>query len=350
MTIIAPDSFEENGVDLGIGPPEIVGASPTMRSLTEFARRVGPLQAPVVIIGETGTGKELIARLIHTTGRSGPFIPIDCASIPASLIERELFGHIPGAYTGAAKGSPGLFEACQDGTAFLDEITEVPLDLQVKLLRVLQDRQIRPIGSVTWRRVNFRVVAATNRDLLQEVNQGRFRSDLYYRLNVIDLRVPPLRERKEDIPNLAAHFLRLQNWDGNLTQEALTAMRSYHWPGNVRELENCIARLVALSSGRDIGAPELLAACPHLFSNHERVATAPMAHPEVRTLREINRQLILEALSQTGGHRLTAARLLGIGRTTLYRKLKTYGVAMGDYQVVRGTSQPYDANGDHRPV
>jgi len=273
-----------------------------------------------------------VARLIHAAAGQGNFVPIDCSAMNPALLESELFGHVKGAFTGAASNKIGLLELAHGGTAFFDEIGELSAEMQVKLLRVLQDRQIRPVGSLEWRQADFRIIAATNRDLAAEVERGRFRRDLYYRLNVVTLRLPPLRERREDIPALIAHFLARYGGDRRLSPELEQAMLTYPWPGNVRELENCIERLVALSSGPVLHLADL----PTGLMNHWRSGspqTAAAAAPAgdepapVLSLEEIEKRAILDALAFTRGDHLKAARLLGIGRTTLYRKIRQYGIA-----------------------
>jgi DNA-binding NtrC family response regulator len=304
-------------------------------------------------LGETGTGKEVIARAIHDVDPTGPFVPIDCSSLVGPLMESELFGHARGSFTGAVVQKTGLIEAANGGTAFFDEIGEVPLDLQSKLLRVLQEKEFRPVGSLIQRRSDFRIIAATNRDLAKEVEKGTFRRDLYYRLNVVNLRLAPLRDRREDIPALIGHFLARYGRAHSLTQETLETMLGYDWPGNVRELENCIQHMVAINSGPLLHVLDL----PSSLQNHvavnrsQSLARAASASAEplperespprefsgaeisqmtttpacpVLPLSEIEKKAILGALEYTRGDRAVAAHLLGIGRTTLYRKLKEY--------------------------
>lgn len=309
--------------------------------------KVGRGRWPVLLMGETGTGKEVVARAIHNTNPSGPFVPIDCSALVGPLMESELFGHARGAFTGAVATKTGLIELANNGTAFLDEIGELPLDLQAKLLRVLQEKEFRPVGSLQARRSDFRIIAATNRDLGKEVERGTFRRDLYYRLNVVSVRLSPLRDRREDIPPLIAHFLGRYGRNHTLAQEALDAMLSYEWPGNVRELENSIQHMVAINSGPLLHQGDL----PSGIQNHmvakkaqymtvAATAGAPASHafahgangtaaePEtpapVLPLNEVERRAIIAALDYTRGDRMMAAHLLGIGRTTLYRKLKEY--------------------------
>jgi transcriptional regulator with PAS, ATPase and Fis domain len=293
----------------------------------------------VLIQGETGTGKEVVARSIHAAGSPGPFVPIDCSALVGPLIESELFGHVRGAFTGAAGPKTGLVEIANGGTAFFDEIGELSPDLQAKLLRLIQEKEFRPVGSVERRKADFRVIAASNRDLAREVEQGNFRRDLFYRLNVVTLRLPPLRERKEDIRALVDHFLARYGNRHLITHECLDAMLAYDWPGNVRELENCIQRMVAINSGPLLHTADL----PSSLQNHlearrsGRLSAAATAGPAPSTegyvqmplfsLTEMERDAIIRALEYTKGDRAMAAHLLGIGRTTLYRKLKEYRLA-----------------------
>ena len=332
--------------------PLLVGQSPRIRNVLRMVEKLGRCRWPVLLLGETGTGKEVVARSIHNVQAAGPFVTIDCSSLVGPLMESELFGHVKGAFTGAVTPKTGLIEIADGGTAFFDEIGELPLDLQAKLLRVLQEKEFRPVGSLTQKRSDFRVIAATNRDLAKEVEKGTFRQDLFYRLNVVNLRLAPLRDRKEDIPALLAHFLGRHGKGHSFTQETLEAMLSYDWPGNVRELENCIQHLVAINSGPLLHAAEL----PSMLQNHlirkkaQALAVAvgfqPLSKPPgeasshahrgpqessyspIVPLTQIERRAILEALEYTKGDRAIAANLLGIGRTTLYRKLKEYQLAV----------------------
>src|SRR5271168_185213 len=244
--------------------PLLVGQSPRIRNVLRMVDKLGRCPWPVLLLGETGTGKEVVARSIHKVNPEGPFVTIDCSSMVGPLMESELFGHVKGAFTGAVGQKTGLIETADGGTAFFDEIGELPLDLQAKLLRVLQEKEFRPVGSLIHRRSDFRVIAATNRDLAKEVEKGAFRRDLFYRLNVVNLRLAPLRDRKEDIPTLIAHFLARHARGHILTQETLEAMLSYDWPGNVRELENCIQHMVAINTGPLLHAAEL----PSMLQNH----------------------------------------------------------------------------------
>jgi len=227
----------------------LVGQSPRTRQVLHLIQKLGKCRWPALLLGETGTGKEVVARAIHNISAQGPFVTIDCSSMVGPLMESELFGHVKGAFTGAASAKIGLIESANGGTALFDEIGELPLDLQAKLLRVLQEKEFRPVGSVTTRRSDFRIIAATNRDLAKEVEKGTFRRDLYFRLNVINIRLAPLRERREDIPALINHFLARVGGNYSITAEAMEALLNYDWPGNVRELENCIQHMVAINSG-----------------------------------------------------------------------------------------------------
>src|SRR5271156_3950583 len=242
----------------------LVGQSPRARQVLRLVEKMGNCRWPALLLGETGTGKEVVAREIHGRSLDGPFVIIDCSSMVGPLMESELFGHVKGAFTGAANSKLGLIEAAHGGTAFFDEIGELPLDLQAKLLRVLQEKEFRPLGSLTTRRSDFRIIAATNRDLSKEVEKGTFRRDLFFRLNVINIRLAPLRERKEDIPALINYFLSRAGGNHSLTAEAMEVLLSYDWPGNVRELENCVQHMVAINSGPLLHVADL----PSALQNH----------------------------------------------------------------------------------
>ena len=322
------------------GMGNLIGRSPAMEKLYRILSKVAYSSHPVLILGESGTGKELVARAIHANGAHAvkPFVPVDCGSLVPTLIESELFGYVKGAFTGAAKSKDGLMVAAEGGTVFLDEIGELPLDLQAKLLRALQEKEVRPVGATQSVAINVRILAATNRDLAAMVEQGRFRKDLYFRLNVVNLKIPPLRERKGDIPLLAAHFVeRMRRERGvnyTFSDEALRLMTEYDWPGNVRELENAIERACALSSGPVLHLGDM----PSQMQEHRLqmrrgpepratdTAAGRGAASEVRSIAEMERDAILDALHKLNGDKLSAAKLLGIGKTTLYRKLKEYGV------------------------
>jgi two-component system response regulator HydG len=309
------------------GFANIIGRTPDMEKLYRIIAKAGQSSHPVLILGESGTGKELVAKSIHFAGifRNKPFIPVDCGSLVPTLIESELFGHVRGAFTGATHPKDGLLAIAEGGTVFLDEIGELPVDLQAKLLRAIQEKEIRPVGSVKRVPINVRILAATNRDLERAVGDGTFRRDLFFRLNVLTLRIPPLRERRQDIPLLVAHFLeRIGNDAGmekTISDESLQALLSYDWPGNVRELENALERACALSSADEIqqrDLPTQIYSCPSELS----VVSPPKSG--IVPIAELEKHTILNALTQVNGDKILAARLLGIGKTTLYRKLKEY--------------------------
>jgi DNA-binding NtrC family response regulator len=312
-----------------IARAHVIGSSLAWRKICEIVEQIAPSRATVLITGESGTGKELIAGLIHhlSPRADQPFITLNAAALPATLLEAELFGHEKGAFTGAQQRKPGRFELADGGTLFMDEIGEMPPEVQVKILRVLQDGAFERLGSTRTLRVDVRVVAATNKDLMQEVEAGRFRLDLYYRLNVITLQLPALRERREDIPLLVAHFLRKyaeQNTKevSGIQQQALQYLQHYDWPGNVRELENVIERAVVLAKEPIIGTAEL----PGHFQE-KALQPTPTDHfvlPLNATLADIEREAIAQALQHSAGNRQATARLLNIGVATLYRKLKEY--------------------------
>lgn len=308
-------------------PARIIGASRPMQELFKLVSRAARSTTTVLVTGESGTGKELVARSIHDLSeRNGAFVPINCAAIPADLIESELFGHTGQAFTGARQARAGLFEAADGGTLFLDEIGEMPSHVQPKLLRALQEGTIRRIGADHEREVHVRVIAATNRDLEKEIIEGRFREDLYWRLNVIHLHIPPLRERPFDIPLLVEHFLN-KNAEGSatvpmtLTSEALAVLTAYSWPGNARELENAIERAIALAEGSTI-TPEDFP--DRVRSNGGTASLIARAKERRLTLRELEKEYILETLRLTSGNKSRAAELLGFDRRTLHRKLDEY--------------------------
>jgi DNA-binding NtrC family response regulator len=319
----------------GHGMGSLLGQSPEMEKLFRILAHVSQSLHPVLILGESGTGKELVARAIHANGAGAgkPFVPVDCASLAPTLIESELFGHVKGAFTGAHRPSDGLLVAAGSGTVFLDEIGELPIDLQAKLLRALQEKEVRPLGGNHTLPIKARVLAATHQELQAMVEQGKFRRDLYYRLNVVKITLPPLRERKEDIPLLAAHFLerncREMGRPFRLSAETLAYMVEYPWPGNVRELSSAIDRACSVSSGEVIEMGEMTTSIRDAWmqasvSRHEpRPEDAGVV---VETLAEMEKRAILTTLDQVKGDKLLAARLLAIGKTTLYRKLKEYGV------------------------
>jgi two-component system response regulator AtoC len=310
--------------------PPIVGTSAAMRQLLATVARVAPKDVTVLVRGETGTGKELIASLVHVqSSRSrAPFVRFNCAAIPGDLAEAELFGHVQGAFTGATHARAGFFAQADGGTLVLDEVGELPLPIQAKLLRALQGGEIQPVGATRIERVDVRVVACTNRDLAADVRAGRFREDLYYRLAVIELLVPPLRDHREDIPVLADEFVRrygkrFGNEDVRLSQGLIEALCHARWPGNVRQLENAVARMVALGSASEIG-PEAFAETtaptpPELATEPDWQRTLP------EQIEALERSVITRTMEAVAGNRSEAARRLGVSRGTLIERLRKYG-------------------------
>jgi len=307
---------------------ELVGNSVPMQRVKEIISKVATTDSPVLIEGESGTGKELVAAAIHRlSGRAkGPFIPVNCSAIPEDLLESEFFGHVRGAFSGAVSDALGLFRGANEGTIFLDEIAELSPGLQVKLLRVLQEMQVRPVGSTKAHSVDVRVIAATNRDLDRSIADGRFRQDLYYRLNVVRVSLPPLRTRREDIPALVNHFLRRYNRRfrrdvKGITPDALAALAAYDFPGNVRELENVIERAFAMGAREQITLADL-----PVLGTASVPAVASPASGSVPRLADVEKDLILRALSFYKDDKEAAASALGISRRTIYRRLKEYGM------------------------
>ena len=303
---------------------ELVGVSAKMQRVYQLIEKVGPHTCPVLILGESGTGKELVARSIHYSSprRERPFVPVDCSALVPTLIESELFGYVKGAFTGATQSRHGLLETAAGGTLFLDEIGDLPVDLQAKLLRALQEREIKPVGSNERVTIDVRVIAATNRDLEEAIRKNQFRQDLYFRLNVVQIKLPPLRERKNDIPMLVNSFLEKfsqpQRPVRGISEEAMSRLMAYDWPGNVRELENAVERAVALGTGTMLALTDLPTNLQH------GIFERSLGMDDLAPLEELERRAIFRALRETGGDKLAAARLLGIGKTTLYRKLKEY--------------------------
>jgi DNA-binding NtrC family response regulator len=306
------------------GFADLIGVSVKMQRVYRLIERVSQHAYPVLILGESGTGKELVARSVHYSGvrRNKPFIPVDCSSLVPTLIEAELFGYVKGAFTGALHAKQGLMEIADGGTLFLDEIGDLPFDMQAKLLRALQEKEVRPVGSTDRIPLSARIIAATNRDLDAAVRQGTFRQDLFFRLNVVQIKIPPLRERKTDIPILVNSFLeKFSEANGKMrtiSEDAIARMMAYDWPGNVRELENAIERAIALGSGPILHAGDLPTNLQ--YGTGDRLPQ----NDELLPLDELERRAILRALREAGGDKLAAARMLGIGKTTLYRKLKQY--------------------------
>jgi len=309
----------------------VIGSSPPWNRVNQMVQQVAPSQATVLLTGESGTGKELIAALLHRLSPRAerPFIVLNAAAMPATLLEAELFGYEKGAFTGALQRKPGHFELADGGTLFLDEIGDMPFEVQAKLLRVLQDGTFKRVGGINTLRVNVRVVAATNKELAKEVASERFRQDLYYRLNVITIHLPPLRERLQDIPLLAAHFLQKYARENHkeitaIQQEAIEHLMRYDWPGNVRELENVIERAVVLTRDSTITLADL-----YLEEQPEKAPLNTNEYfvlPAKSTLAQIEREAIIQALRHTEGNREATARLLNIGPATLYRKFKEYQI------------------------
>jgi len=305
----------------------MVAQSPSMRRLLQRVPAIAATNASVVILGESGSGKEVLARAVHANGprAAQPFLAVNVTALPPTLLESELFGHVRGAFTGATSSKAGLFEAAHQGTLFLDEIAELPLELQPKLLRALQDGEIRRIGETRPFRVDVRVLCATHQELRQAVADRRFREDLYYRLKVFTLVVPPLRERREDVLPLAQMFLEQEHHPtGKLTARARETLLRYPWPGNVRELANAVKHGAVLSGGRDVDVEHL----PQEVLEPPRPAIAPKTL--MRKLADVEREHVMAVLEACGGQQIQAARILGIGRTTLWRKLQGYGIADSD--------------------
>jgi DNA-binding NtrC family response regulator len=297
--------------------PGLVGGSRAIRQVTALIARVAPSPLPVLVTGESGTGKELVAQAIHRASGLGPFVAVNCAALPDDLLESELFGHERGAFSGAVKDKVGLFEAADGGVLFLDEIGDLPLPLQPKLLRALENGEIRRVGSTTSRTVKTRVIAATNKDLEAQVREGKFREDLYWRLHVLSVHVPALRERPADIPLLVEHFA------GGLTvtAAAMARLTAHPWPGNVRELRNTLERAITLRTGDAIEPGDL----PPAMVVGAREGLLPVGADQQLPLRDVERAYILMVLDQTGGNKSRAAEILGLDRKTLYRKLEEFG-------------------------
>ena len=308
----------------------IIGRSPAMKNLFETMGLVAPSEATVLIVGDSGTGKELIASAVHQNSprKDHPLIKVNCAALPETLLESELFGHEKGAFTGAIARKQGRFQLAHKSSIFLDEIAEMAPATQAKILRVLQEREFEPVGSSQTTKVDTRIIAATNRNLVEEINAGRFREDLYYRINVVTLVVPPMRERREDIPLLADFFLKQYAKKNNrpikgFTPRAADLLMRYDWPGNVRELENVVERAVIMARGDMITPLEF----PDMLQDLDEEANAsPLALAAGRSLKEVEKVMILRTLEETDGNRTHAARILGISRRTLQLKLKDYGI------------------------
>jgi DNA-binding NtrC family response regulator len=321
------DETGEEAADIDDLPEsDMIGSSPQMVDIYKVVSRVAPTDATILVQGDTGTGKELIARMVHRNSprAAHPFLPVDCASIAPSLLESELFGAMRGAYTGADRDRMGIFEAANHGTVFLDEIGDIELNFQLRLLRFLQEHEVRPLGSARSKPVDVRVIAATNRDLQKLVEEGKFREDLWFRVNVVKIVLPPLRERKGDVPLLAHHFVRKYNelyrQQTRLTDSGLKALQEYVWPGNVRQLQHVLERLTILAPSSRI---DEAAVCDVIR------ATETREHPG-ETLAGAEMDQIRKVLAATGGNKSRAARILAIERKTLYRKLERAGLPEGD--------------------
>jgi DNA-binding NtrC family response regulator len=329
VRLVAENQFLRERVSTEMELHGIVGSSAKIQDVLRMVGRLKDTRTPVLIYGESGTGKELVARAMHFRGgfSKRPFIAVDCGSLVPTLIESELFGHEKGAFTGAIRPKQGLFQAANGGTIFLDEIGELPLDLQAKLLRVLQDKQVRPVGSNHSEKVDVRVIAATNRDLETGYKAGTFRKDLFFRLNVVTVSLPALRERKSDIPTLVQHFLDRYSSEKQsieITQAALKLLMHYDWPGNVRELENCVERAVALGNGELIDVADLPPGIRSIAP--ERNVSTASAPYDSDDLEDIERATIQRVFDQVHGDKLLAGKILGISRATLYRKIKRYNI------------------------
>jgi len=345
---MSPDTRSEAS---GPPTPELIGSAPAMQEVYRLVRQVARSNASVLLLGETGTGKELIAGAIHRLSprASGPFIRVNCGALAENLLESELFGHVRGAFTGAIDNRIGRFEAAHTGTIFLDEVNSTTPKLQVKLLRVLQEHEFERVGDTHTIRVDTRVIAASNRDLADEVAAGRFREDLYYRLNVITVVVPPLREHREDIAELVAHFMRLYNQQNNrdvprITPDALRALEQYAWPGNVRELQNYIERAIVLAPAdelsRDLLPEAVLGRRPPRIGRPADLETSPAALVEQgiteagaqaenlheQIVNRVERELIVQVMNRCENVQIKAAAMLGMNRNTLHKKLKQHGL------------------------
>jgi DNA-binding NtrC family response regulator len=310
----------------------IIGTSSGMQDVLRMISRLKDTRTPVLISGESGTGKELVARAIHFRGMMAqtPFVAVDCGALVPTLMESEMFGYEKGAFTGAMKSKTGLFQAANGGSIFLDEIGELPLEMQAKLLRVLQEKEVRPVGSNDQHTVDVRVIAATNRDLESAYRTGTFRKDLYFRLNVVTVHIPPLRERRSDIPTLVHHFLNRYTPTKPLqvTAAAMKSLLQYDWPGNVRELENCIARAVTLGDQQTIDVQDLPPAIRSEQPTSSEMTPQDAASLSTTALAEMERMTILRVFEQARGDKALAGKMLGISRATLYRKLKRYNIAL----------------------
>jgi DNA-binding NtrC family response regulator len=337
VRLVEENQFLRDRMDTETQLHGIVGSSAKIQDVLRMVSRLKDTRTPVLITGESGTGKELVARAIHFRGSfaNRPFVAVDCGSLVPTLIESELFGYERGAFTGALKARTGLFQSADGGTIFLDEIGELPLEMQAKLLRVLQEKEIRPVGSNQRTHVDVRVIAATNRDLEREYRTGTFRKDLYFRLNVVTVNVPPLRERRSDIPMLAHWFLErcVPGRTMQVTNAAMKALLQYDWPGNVRELENCIERAVTLGNQQTLDIDDLPPAIASTSQVPERDPASAAPPISSTDLEDIERTTIERVFEQVKGDKALAGKMLGISRATLYRKLKRYNIGSRGHSV-----------------
>jgi two-component system response regulator AtoC len=332
VRLVTENQFLRERVDAEENLDGIIGTSANIQDVLRMISRLKDTRTPVLVSGESGTGKELVARAIHFRGAMAQtaFVAVDCGSLVPTLMESELFGYEKGAFTGAIKTKAGLFQAANGGTIFLDEIGELPLEMQAKLLRVLQEKEVRPVGSNEKVNVDVRVIAATNRDLEAAYRAGTFRKDLYFRLNVVTVHIPALRERRSDIPMLVHHFLDHYAQGANIqvTASAMKSLLQYDWPGNVRELENCVARAVTLGDRRIIDVGDLPPAIRSEQPQSISTSTMDPAALSTTALAEMERMTILRVFEQANGDKALAGKMLGISRATLYRKLKRYNIAV----------------------
>jgi len=338
VRLVTENQFLRERVDAEENLGGIIGTSANIQDVLRMISRLKDTRTPVLVSGESGTGKELVARAIHFRGALAQtaFVAVDCGSLVPTLMESELFGYEKGAFTGAIKTKAGLFQAANGGTIFLDEIGELPLEMQAKLLRVLQEKEVRPVGSNEKVNVDVRVIAATNRDLEAAYRAGTFRKDLYFRLNVVTVHIPALRERRSDIPMLVHHFLDRYAQGANIqvTAAAMKSLLHYDWPGNVRELENCVARAVTLGDRQIIDVVDLPPAIRTEQPDSAASSTQDSASLSTTALAEMERMTILRVFEQANGDKALAGKMLGISRATLYRKLKRYNIAIkGESQV-----------------
>jgi len=348
VRLVNENAFLREKVNTDENLDGIIGTSSGMQDVLRMISRLKDTRTPVLISGESGTGKELVARAIHFRGAlaQSSFVAVDCGALVPTLMESELFGYEKGAFTGATKSKPGLFQAANGGTIFLDEIGELPLEMQAKLLRVLQEKEVRPVGSNEKIDVDVRVIAATNRDLEAAYRAGTFRKDLYFRLNVVTVHLPPLRERRSDIPMLVHHFLNRYAAGMHLqvTPGAMKSLLQYDWPGNVRELENCIARAVTLGDRQTIDVLDLPPAMRTEQPPSVEMTAQDAASLSTTALAEMEKMTILRVFEQAHGDKALAGKMLGISRATLYRKLKRYNIPL------RGSSEREEANTEAHAV